>query len=226
MATKKFEYNFSLSIDENIRNLGLIYKIKYGLDYQFSSKTAFGVKAIGDYTFKTTPAPLVGEQLLRKASIAHINKIYGAQRRMMLESATRLYEHDDNLDNKYWADFDDCYTMFLSPQKAEESLAPRYSAGMASEINEILECQTEWLEECEASVQEVADAVLCYFLNRRANDGTQWDLDLLTSQTSDIKDALREFMNDEIGIQTKADAEETPADTKGVDLEDTAAPKQ
>lgn len=223
MAKKQFIYNHDQKIDENIRNLGLCYKIRYGLNYSFGEETSFGVEKVGDYSFRTLDNPLVGEQLLRKASVSHINAIVNSQRRILLDNATRLYNHPDNQENKYWQDFDACYQMFLV--KSEDSGNEKYSAEISSEINDILDDQSDWLEECEATIQEVADAVLCYFLTRRSNDDTEWTLELLTCQTEESQKALREFMNNQIGIETKT-KEDSGSDNKGMESpEDTTAPK-
>lgn len=192
----------ALSAREQLINLAKNeYDITYGLNFKLPDDTPHSIKVVGNQKVKVYEEIPAGEVILRTIAVRANEQVNERQSTFMFEKAAEIFdEFPDAFEN-----FEAAYAS-LSSIPASAMSNPKLVLRYASIQREAQAHVSSLL----AKMRLTSDLVFCYFLTLHTDKN--WELEDLYGLGQETKEALSEFMREQIGLKAD-DSEDVDSDS-------------
>lgn len=210
----EFNYDPTLTLEQNVLNLGAAYQIYRGLRYSVPQNISAKIVTIAGVKLKELEEPIAAELMSKQLITRHMSNMNDARTSMLTASAVRFYETNTEV----FKDYADAYHQLVSGEISDAVVNDsQLNLLMRELVKETREAGNKL-----ASDSELLQLLLtCYFLTQRAAEDVTFvfddtntegrTVDLYSLAASENK-ALTDFMAEAIGWGDKKGEEEETDD--------------
>ncbi len=178
------------------------YGITYGLRFKLPDDVPHSIKVIGGIKVKVYDETPSGEMILRTLATRANDALTEKQNSFMFESAAAIFAEFP----KAFKDFEEAYAS-LSVVPAEAMKYPE----LVLRYRDIQRDASRKVSVYSEELRRMSDLIFCFFLSLHTDK--EWELEDLYSLGKEAKNALSEFMLEQIGLKTdEEDAEEATSE--------------
>lgn len=185
------------------------FGISYGLRFTLPEDVPHSIKAIGSLKVRDYAETPSGETILRTLAVRANDAMVEKQNSFMFETAADLFSEFPEA----FEDFEEAYgSLSKVPEKAMKSpqLILRY--------RDIQRQASQQVSSYVEQMRLVSDLIFCYFLTLHTEK--EWELEDLYALGADTKEAISEFMAEQIGLKTLEDEDEDETPPSAEDAEE------